>query len=78
MKKQNCIYCGDLAETDICECCLFVKNHPEVIMDDIHYSWVILEAIEQAAERALFKKTEQNLKKSIDKLNGKLKRNRFQ
>lgn len=76
MKNQNCIYCGDLAETDICECCLFINNHPEVIREDTWnaWDWIVLEAMEQAAERTLFTKAEQDLKKGIFKLNRKLKR----
>jgi hypothetical protein len=76
VKKQNCIFCGELVETNICRCCLFINNHPEVIRDDVwnSWDWVVLEAMEQAAERTLFAKTEQDLKKGIDRLNRKLKR----
>lgn len=76
MKKQNCNFCGELSETNMCKCCLFINNHPEVIRDDVwnSWDWVVLEAMEQAAERAFFVKTEQELKKGIDKLNRKLKR----
>jgi len=74
---MRCQFCGSHAETDTCECCLFIDNHPEVRKNELErIFWIAIEieAMEQAAERTLFRRNADDLKKGICKLNKRLKK----
>ena len=72
-----CELCGGPSETNTCEGCLFIRNHPAVQRDDWEVAFWIsveIEAMEQAAERTLSRRYADDLKKGICKKNRKLKR----
>ena len=74
---MRCQFCGSWSDTDICEGCLFINNHPEVRRNEQeHIFWlsIEIEAMERAAEETLFRRNEEDLKKGINKLNRRLKK----
>jgi hypothetical protein len=75
--KMRCRLCDSSCETDTCEGCLFIQNHSEVKRDEQDFAFwlaVEIEAMEQAADRTLFRRNADDLKKGICKKNRKLKR----
>jgi len=74
---MRCKSCGSACDKKICECCLFIDNHPEVVRDQQNFAFWIsveIEAMEQAADRNLFRRHDEDLKKGILKQNKKLKK----
>lgn len=71
-----CQLCGSECDSKICEGCNYVKNHPEVIRNDLDFVFwlsVEIEAMEMAEEQTLFRCHSEKLKKEIQKKNKKLK-----
>jgi len=74
---MRCKSCGSVCENNVCEGCLFIDNHPEVMRNEMDFAfWIAveIEAMEQAADKNLFRRHEEDFKKGILKQNKKLKK----
>lgn len=74
---MTCENCGEPCEADVCEGCLFIRNNPEVVRDDLDFAFwlgVEIDAMEQALDRTLFRREADALRRGIQKANRKLKK----
>jgi hypothetical protein len=73
---RHCDNCGSPSQTNLCQSCIEINNHPEVLRNEMDYATSLaieIDALEQAPDRTLFRKTRDGMYTMIRQKNAKLK-----